>query len=62
VQWNGTTVPTNYVSPTQLTATIPAADVYSAGPGGTPLNVNVTVFTVGPGGGTTAPVIFTITP
>ncbi len=44
--WNGTALATTYVSPTQLTATIPAADFAMGG------NDQVTVFNPGPGGGT----------
>lgn len=59
VKWtnsSGTTVlPTQYVSATQLNATIPASDLQTAGA------AQVTVFTPAPGGGTTAPAAFTIT-
>jgi hypothetical protein len=53
VQWvssaNGTTsLPTQYVSATQLSATIPASDLLPAG-----TTAQVVVFTPGPGGGTT---------
>ena len=53
VQWvssaNGTTsLPTQYVSATQLSATIPASDLLAAG-----TTAQVVVFTPGPGGGTT---------
>jgi len=56
VQWNGSPRATAFVNTTQLNATITAADVFSAG------TVNVTVFTLSPGGGTTSPIMFTITP
>ena len=61
VQWGGSPKATTYVSATQLNATIPAADVVTAA-GGTANTVNVTVFTLGPGGGTSSPIIFTINP
>jgi hypothetical protein len=56
VQWNGSPVATTFVNATQLNATIPAADVFPAG------TANVTVFTLPPGGGTTSPITFAITP
>jgi hypothetical protein len=46
VRWNGADRATTYVSPTQLTAVIPATDVMTAGTG------RVTVFNSPPGGGT----------
>jgi trimeric autotransporter adhesin len=49
---NGVNVPAQYVSPTELTATIPAS---MAIPG----NLNVTVTTPPPGGGTSSPQAFT---
>ena len=48
VQWNGSTRSTSYVSPTQLTASITAADI------ATPTYVAVTVTNPAPGGGTSA--------
>jgi uncharacterized repeat protein (TIGR01451 family) len=45
---------TTFVSPTQLTAAIPAGDIATAG------NVNVTVTSPGPGGGTSNTVTFTV--
>ena len=54
VRWNGATRPTTYVSPTQLTVAIAAADVAVAG---TP---QVTVVNGAPGGGTSNPQTFTI--
>jgi hypothetical protein len=62
VSFGGDVMPTTYISPTQLTAPIPASEVATAGAGGTARNVNVTVSTIGPGGGTSAPILFTITP
>ena len=61
VQWvNGsnvtTTLPTTYISATQLTAAVPAADFVSAG------TAQVTVFTLAPGGGTSSALAFTISP
>jgi hypothetical protein len=48
VRWNGSDRATTYVSPTQLTAAIPAADVASAG------TVPVAVSNPAPGGGTSS--------
>jgi hypothetical protein len=52
VQWNGSARTTTYVSSTQLTASIGAADVATAG------TASVTVATPLPGGGTSAAVSF----
>ena len=54
VRWNGVDRATSYVSATQLTAAIPAADVAAAG------TAQVTVFNPLPGGGSSAPLTFTI--
>ncbi|HEX4319689.1 MAG TPA: choice-of-anchor D domain-containing protein [Acidobacteriaceae bacterium] len=54
VNFNGVPRPTTYVNATQLTASIPATDVASAG---TPV---VTVTNPSPGGGTSNPLTFTI--
>lgn len=54
VRWGGADRVTTFVSSTQLRAAIPAGDVTSVG------SANVTVFTPPPGGGTTAPLPFTI--
>jgi hypothetical protein len=54
VQWNGTVLSTSWVSATQLTATIPASDIASAG------TAKVTVANPRPGGGTSTAQIFTI--
>jgi hypothetical protein len=54
VKWNGNVKATTYVGPTQLTATIPAADIFSAG------TANVTVSTPTPGGGASGAIAFTI--
>ena len=50
---NGVTVPSEFVSSGQLTATIPAATLALPG------NVNITVSTPAPGGGTSAAVTYT---
>ncbi len=55
VQWNGASRPTTYVSATQLTAAIPAADIAAAG------TATVTVVNPVPGGGTSNSHVFTIT-
>jgi hypothetical protein len=54
VRWNGNTLSTSFVSSTQLTATVPAANVATAG------RASVTVFTPTPGGGTSTAASFTI--
>lgn len=54
IKWNGTVLTTTYVSATQLTATISASLIASAG------TANITVFNGTPGGGTSNAVIFTI--
>ena len=54
VNWNGSGLTTTFVSATQLTAIVPAANVTTAG------TVQVTVKTPSPGGGTSNPVTFTI--
>jgi hypothetical protein len=54
VRWNGTDRTTTYVNSTQLTASIPAADIATAG------TASVTVFTGTPGGGTSNAQTFTI--
>lgn len=56
VRWAGAARPTTFVSPTQLTAAISAADVATAG------NIAVTVFNPTPGGGTSAALNFTVQP
>ena len=56
IQWNGTPRTTTYLGPTQLSTTILAADVATAG------SVPVTVFTPAPGGGTSTAISFTISP
>ena len=54
MQWNGSSLAIVSQSATQLQATVPAADIATAG---TP---SVTVFNPTPGGGTSAPQTFTI--
>jgi hypothetical protein len=54
VRWNGADRTTTYVSTTQLTAAISAADIASAG------TIAVTVFNPAPGGGTSGSQTFTI--
>ncbi len=54
VRWNGSSRTTHYVSASQLTAEISAADVASAG------SASVTVFNPAPGGGTSGAAPFSI--
>ena len=54
VKWNGTSLTTTYVSATKLNATVPAANIATAG------TATVTVFTPTPGGGTSSGLTFTI--
>jgi len=54
VRWNGSNRTTTFVSPLQLTASITAADIATAG------TATVTVFNAGPGGGTSSGQTFTI--
>ncbi len=54
VRWNGSARPTAFVSDTELTATIPAADIATAG------TASVTVFNPAPGGGVSSALTFTI--
>ncbi len=56
VDWSGSALATSYVSATQLTATIPAANLTSAA---TP---SITVVNPGGSGGTSTGVTFTVTP
>jgi trimeric autotransporter adhesin len=53
VALNGVTIPSTYVSQTQITATFPASSLAIPG------NVNVTVTTPAPGGGTSSPQVYT---
>lgn len=55
INWNGTALATNFISATQLTAIVPAANIAAAG------TANVTIFTPAPGGGTSSSATFTIT-
>ncbi len=54
IQWNGSTVPTTYLSETQLEAQVPEADLAQAG------YANVTVVNPAPGGGTSAPAVVSV--
>lgn len=56
VHWNGSTRATQFVSPSQLTASIPASDVSAQG------TAQVTVFAPPPGGGTSSALAFTTQP
>ncbi|MGH9842940.1 MAG: IPT/TIG domain-containing protein, partial [Blastocatellia bacterium] len=56
VLWNGADLATTYVSATQLTAAVPANLVAA------PNSAQVTVFNPTPGGGSSAPLIFTVNP
>jgi hypothetical protein len=55
VRWEGVSHTTTYVNSGQLTATILASDIASAG------TAQVTVFNPAPGGGTSSPLAFTVT-
>ena len=54
IKWNAIALTTTFVSATQLTTTVPAVDIVTAG------NAAVTVFTPAPGGGTSSTLNFTI--
>lgn len=54
VLWNGTLLPTTYVSAVQLTAQVPSADLVGAG------TASITVRNPAPGGGTSPGALFTI--
>jgi len=54
INWAGSARTTNYLSPTQLSTSISPADIASVA------QVAVTVFTPGSGGGTSAPLTFTV--
>lgn len=56
ISWNGSPLPTSYVSATQLTASVPASLVATAG------TAQVTVTNPTPGGGTSQQVAFNILP
>jgi hypothetical protein len=56
VRWNGAPRATTFVSVTQLRASITAADI------AVPTTAQVTVFSPAPGGGTSAPLAFTVAP
>jgi hypothetical protein len=53
VQWNGTGLTTTYVSGTELTGSVPASDIATAG------TASVTVMNLSPGGGTSSGLTFT---
>jgi hypothetical protein len=55
VNWNGTLLATQFVSGSQLTATVPAADISTAS------TASVTVVNPAPGGGTSSVAFFTVT-
>jgi hypothetical protein len=55
IKWNGTSLPTTYISSTQLTATVLAANIVTAG------NASINVFTTTPGGGTSVSLNFVVT-
>lgn len=54
VRWNGSALPTTYVSPTQVTAHVTASLVQL------PSQVSITVVNSGPGGGESAPAAYTL--
>ena len=54
INWNGTALTTTYLSATQLSTLVPAANIAVAG------TANVTVFSPGPGGGTSNALPFSI--
>jgi hypothetical protein len=54
VDWNGVALATNYVSATDVTATVPVGDLATAG------TASVTVVNAAPAGGTSSPITFTI--
>ena len=56
VRWNGVNRPTTFVNATQLQASIGSADIAALG------TSQVTVFSPAPGGGTSAPLTFTVSP
>jgi hypothetical protein len=64
VRWNGGSRTTTFVSATQLTATILAADIASISGSSvmTPRTAKITVFTPAPGGGISSALSFTVTP
>ncbi len=56
VKWNGTSLTTTFTSNTQLSASVPAANITTAG------TASITVFSPTPGGGTSSAATFTINP
>lgn len=57
IKWNGASLPTTFVSASQLTAQVPASDLVASGLSST---ANVTVVNPTPNGGTSSAVPFTI--
>jgi uncharacterized protein (TIGR03437 family) len=68
VQWNGTALPTSYISSTQLTAAVPAIDLASAGialvtaTNGAAASSNAQTFTIQPPPTQNGPVITSLSP
>ena len=56
IEWNGSQIPTEYISSSQLQAQVTASDVAMAG------SVSITVLTPSPGGGTSTSLPFAIVP
>jgi hypothetical protein len=56
VLWDGVPLPSTYLSPTQIAASIPTLDLATDG------SHQVSITNPAPGGGTSAPVTFTVTP
>src|ERR1700744_2075252 len=56
IDWNGSPLPSTFVSASQLSATLPASDLANAGTG------KVTVASPAPGGGASPAITFTINP
>ena len=54
IQWNGVSLATTYVSPTQLTAAVPAADISAPG------TVSIAVFSPTPIGGTSSAAAYSV--
>jgi len=56
INWNGVPRPTTYLGPSQLSTYVAASDVAAAG------TVDITIDNPAPGGGSSAPAVFTISP
>jgi len=54
VHWNGSTLPTTYVSATSIQASVPASDIAKAG------TATITLTRPAPGGGTSVSITFVI--